>query len=117
MRDKTLNLTIINFIPFFFISFRGEALFMLIVYVIYCITLHFNPRLEAWAQTLPVPCKRQPEEESALVTYKTLSDDKNKPTNYTDMNSEGTTQTTTTTTAVAVPEPALTFNNQVSQGN
>ncbi|KAF2882601.1 hypothetical protein ILUMI_23569 [Ignelater luminosus] len=55
----------------------GESLFMLFMYVVYCIVLHFNPQLEKWAQTLPVPCKKAtPDEESGLVSYKTLEEEK-----------------------------------------
>ncbi|XP_022918371.1 probable sodium/potassium/calcium exchanger CG1090 isoform X2 [Onthophagus taurus] len=54
----------------------SESLFMLFMYVVYCVVLHYNPQLEAWAQTLPVPCKmRAPEEESGLVSYKTLNEE------------------------------------------
>lgn len=61
----------------------GEAAFMLVMYVVYCIALHFNPQLERWAQTLPVPmAKKAPEEQSGLVSYKTLDDDKNKRPTY-----------------------------------
>lgn len=55
---------------------------MLVVYGIYCIVLHFNPALEKWAQTLPVPFKKvAPNEQSGLVSYKNLEDD-GKHTNY-----------------------------------
>ncbi|KAF5272175.1 hypothetical protein FQA39_LY01257 [Lamprigera yunnana] len=55
----------------------SESLFMLFMYVVYCIVLHFNPQLEKWAQTLPVPCKKvTPDEESGLVSYKTLDEEK-----------------------------------------
>nr|CAD7438974.1 unnamed protein product [Timema bartmani] len=61
-----------------------ESLLMLIMYVVYCVVLHFNPRLERWAQTLPVPCKHPPpEEESALVSYKHLQEDKSRRPSYT----------------------------------
>nr|CAD7425571.1 unnamed protein product [Timema monikensis] len=54
------------------------------MYVVYCVVLHFNPRLERWAQTLPVPCKHPPpEEESALVSYKHLQEDKSRRPSYT----------------------------------
>lgn len=56
---------------------------MLLMYVVYCIALHFNPQLEKWAQTWPVPCKRQPEEQAGLVTYKTLDEDKSRRPSYT----------------------------------
>nr|CAH7739540.1 unnamed protein product [Callosobruchus chinensis] len=60
-----------------------ESLLMLIVYLIYCVVLHFNTFLEKWAQTLPVPFKKViPNEQSGLVSYKTLEDDGNKYPNY-----------------------------------
>lgn len=50
---------------------------MLFMYVVYCVVLHYNPQLERWAQTLPVPCKTVPREEaSGLVSYKTLDEEK-----------------------------------------
>lgn len=55
---------------------------MMLMYVVYCIVLHFNTQLEQWAQTLPVPCKQpQPDEQSGLVSYKTLEEDRKIP-NY-----------------------------------
>ena len=55
---------------------RGEALFMLLLYVGYCVSLHFNVEIERWANTLPLPCKPgSPEEASHLVTYRTLPED------------------------------------------
>ncbi|KAL1494263.1 hypothetical protein ABEB36_009887 [Hypothenemus hampei] len=60
-----------------------ESTIMLITYVIYCVVLHFNPALEKWAQTLPVPFKTTaPNEQSGLVTYKNLETDQTKHTNY-----------------------------------
>nr|CAD7198654.1 unnamed protein product [Timema douglasi] len=76
-----------------------ESLLMLIMYVVYCVVLHFNPRLERWAQTLPVPCKHPPpEEESALVSYKHLQEDKSRRPSY-----------TTSPTS----EKALNFNSEI----
>ncbi|XP_066994837.2 probable sodium/potassium/calcium exchanger CG1090 [Anabrus simplex] len=61
-----------------------ESLFMLCMYLVYCVVLHFNPALERWAQTLPVPCRRPPpEEESALVSYKHLEEDRSRRPSYT----------------------------------
>lgn len=55
---------------------------MILVYVVYCVVLHFNPTLEQWAHSLPVPCKpHAPEEQSGLMTYKTL-DEEGKHPNY-----------------------------------
>ncbi|XP_075232313.1 putative sodium/potassium/calcium exchanger CG1090 [Lycorma delicatula] len=56
---------------------RGESLFMLITYIVYCIALAFNSRLEQWAQTLPLPCKNLntipvEQEDQHLVTYRHL---------------------------------------------
>ncbi|CAH2097182.1 unnamed protein product [Euphydryas editha] len=48
-----------------------EALFMLIMYGVYCVALRFNNTLERWALTLPLPFKLPSrEEQAALVTYK-----------------------------------------------
>ncbi|KAJ9588298.1 hypothetical protein L9F63_018333 [Diploptera punctata] len=61
-----------------------ESLFMLLMYVVYCIVLHYNSRLERWAQTLPVPCRQpSPEEESALVSYRHLEEDRSRRPSYT----------------------------------
>lgn len=58
---------------------RGESLFMMLMYVVYCVVLHFNPQLERWAHSLPVPCGvRAPEESSGLVTYRTLDEERGK---------------------------------------
>ncbi|GLH02847.1 Probable sodium/potassium/calcium exchanger CG1090, partial [Gryllus bimaculatus] len=66
-----------------------EALFMILMYIAYCIALHFNPQLERWAQTLPVPCRQPaPEEESALVSYKHLEEDRSRRPSYTSPVSE-----------------------------
>ncbi|KAF6209608.1 hypothetical protein GE061_015356 [Apolygus lucorum] len=35
----------------------GESLFMLIMYVVYCLVLSKNKEFEAWAHTLPIPCQ------------------------------------------------------------
>lgn len=60
-------------------NYRGESLFMLFMYVVYCVVLHFNTPLEKWSQTLPVPCKRvEPQEESGLVSYKTLEEERKR---------------------------------------
>ena len=57
---------------------------MLLMYVGYCVVLHYNPRLERWAQTLPVPCRKpSPEEESALVSYRHLEEDRSRRPSYT----------------------------------
>ncbi|CAH4037030.1 probable sodium/potassium/calcium exchanger CG1090 isoform X1 [Pieris brassicae] len=48
-----------------------EALFMLIMYAVYCVALRFNTALEAWVLTWPLPFKLPTrEEQAALVTYK-----------------------------------------------
>ncbi|KAK5645585.1 hypothetical protein RI129_006885 [Pyrocoelia pectoralis] len=59
----------------------GESLLMLFMYVVYCVALHYNAPLEKWAHTLPVPCKKAaPDEESGLVSYKTLDEEKKRAT-------------------------------------
>ncbi|GBP89108.1 hypothetical protein EVAR_64376_1 [Eumeta japonica] len=48
-----------------------EALFMLIMYVVYCVALKFNNELERLALRLPLPFKLPTrEEQAALVTYR-----------------------------------------------
>ncbi|RVE52768.1 hypothetical protein evm_002641 [Chilo suppressalis] len=48
-----------------------EALFMLIMYGVYCVALRFNNTLERWAMKLRLPFKLPTrEEQAALVTYK-----------------------------------------------
>ncbi|XP_030764212.1 probable sodium/potassium/calcium exchanger CG1090 [Sitophilus oryzae] len=60
-----------------------ESTVMLVTYFIYCIVLHFNTPLEKWAQTWPVPFKTvAPNEQSGLVSYKTLEEQRQKHTNY-----------------------------------
>ncbi|XP_047111988.1 probable sodium/potassium/calcium exchanger CG1090 [Schistocerca piceifrons] len=61
-----------------------ESFTMLVMYGAYCVVLHYNARLERWAQTLPVPCRVQaPEEESALVSYRHLEEDRSRRPSYT----------------------------------
>lgn len=52
-----------------------EALIMLICYVVYCFALHFNDRLERWANSwvgkLPIKLPSK-DEQSSLVTYKNV---------------------------------------------
>lgn len=52
-----------------------EALIMLICYVVYCFALHFNDRLERWANgwvgNLPIKLPSK-DEQSSLVTYKNV---------------------------------------------
>lgn len=69
---------------------------MLLVYVAYCVSLHYNDRVEKWANTLPLPCKpASPDEEAHLVTYRTLAEDPNNPNQqqqqqqYPDMQTNG----------------------------
>lgn len=59
-----------------------ESIILLLFYVAYCVLMCFNTRLEAWAQTLPVPCKRPADgEDSALVSYKHLDDEEGQQPN------------------------------------
>ncbi|XP_015594926.1 probable sodium/potassium/calcium exchanger CG1090 isoform X2 [Cephus cinctus] len=56
-----------------------EALFMLIMYAVYCVVLSFNERLERWAKSLNIsflPKDDDPAEESALVSYRSLQEDR-----------------------------------------
>ncbi|XP_001605211.2 probable sodium/potassium/calcium exchanger CG1090 isoform X1 [Nasonia vitripennis] len=65
----------------------GEALFMLIMYGVYCVALAFNSTLERWAKSYNIPWlpkdEEQPAEQSALVTYKSLQEERQ---GYTDPN-------------------------------
>ena len=57
---------------------------MLLLYVAYCLVLHYNPRIEKWVQKLPVPCRQTlPEEESALVSYRHLEEARSRRPSYT----------------------------------
>ncbi|RZF33781.1 hypothetical protein LSTR_LSTR016242 [Laodelphax striatellus] len=52
---------------------------MLVTYVGYCVALAYNKSLEAWARTLPIPCRdlnhvTAEQEDQHLVSYKTLDD-------------------------------------------
>ncbi|CAK9812132.1 Sodium/potassium/calcium exchanger 4 [Anthophora plagiata] len=56
-----------------------ESLFMLIMYGVYCVTLSFNARLERWAKSYDIPFlpkDDEPAEESALVSYRSLQEDR-----------------------------------------
>ncbi|XP_076765304.1 putative sodium/potassium/calcium exchanger CG1090 isoform X1 [Xylocopa sonorina] len=56
-----------------------ESLFMLIMYGVYCIALSFNARLERWAKSYNIPFlpkDDEPAEESALVSYRSLQEDR-----------------------------------------
>lgn len=59
--------------------FRPEALFMLIMYVVYCVTLSYNARLERWAKSYNIPFlpkDEEPAEQTGLVTYKSLQEER-----------------------------------------
>lgn len=53
---------------------------MLIMYVVYCVALAFNSSLERWAKSYNIPFLPKDDEgyaeQSALVTYKNLPDEK-----------------------------------------
>ncbi|KAG7190653.1 hypothetical protein KM043_006735 [Ampulex compressa] len=69
-----------------------EALFMLIMYAVYCVALSFNARLERWAKSYNIPFlpkDDEPAEESALVSYRSLQEDR---LSYTGPNSPVTDQ-------------------------
>lgn len=72
--------------------FRPEALFMLIVYCVYCIVLSFNESLERYAKSLNLPYlpkDSDPADESALVSYRSLQEER---LSYTGPNSPVTDQ-------------------------
>ncbi|XP_015435126.1 PREDICTED: probable sodium/potassium/calcium exchanger CG1090 [Dufourea novaeangliae] len=69
-----------------------ESLFMLIMYAVYCVALSFNSRLERWAKSYDIPFlpkDDEPAEESALVSYRSLQEDR---LSYTGPNSPVTDQ-------------------------
>ncbi|XP_015519004.1 probable sodium/potassium/calcium exchanger CG1090 isoform X2 [Neodiprion pinetum] len=69
-----------------------EALFMLFTYVVYCVVLSFNERLERWAKSLNLPYlpkDNDPAEENALVSYRSLQEER---LSYTGPNSPVTDQ-------------------------
>ncbi|XP_031832285.1 putative sodium/potassium/calcium exchanger CG1090 isoform X2 [Nomia melanderi] len=69
-----------------------ESLFMLIMYGVYCVVLSFNARLERWAKSYNIPFlpkDDEPAEESALVSYRSLQEDR---LSYTGPNSPVTDQ-------------------------
>lgn len=71
---------------------RSESLFMLIMYGVYCVVLSYNSRLERWAKSYNIPFlpkDDEPAEESALVSYRSLQEDR---TSYTGPNSPVTEQ-------------------------
>lgn len=52
---------------------------MLIMYAVYCIALSFNAKLERWAKSYNIPFlpkDDEPAEESALVSYRSLQEDR-----------------------------------------
>lgn len=69
-----------------------ESLFMLIMYGVYCVALSFNVKLERWAKSYNIPFlpkDDEPAEESALVSYRSLQEDR---LSYTGPNSPVTEQ-------------------------
>ncbi|XP_011141643.1 probable sodium/potassium/calcium exchanger CG1090 isoform X1 [Harpegnathos saltator] len=69
-----------------------ESLFMLIMYMVYCVALSFNAKLERWAKSYNIPFlpkDDEPAEESALVSYRSLQEDR---LSYTGPNSPVTEQ-------------------------
>ncbi|EZA53280.1 Sodium/potassium/calcium exchanger [Ooceraea biroi] len=89
-----------------------EALFMLIMYGVYCVVLAFNVKLERWAKSYNIPFlpkDDEPAEESALVSYRSLQEDRlsytgpNSPTTEQIKNQEGNGVRETTTEQPAAP--------------
>ncbi|XP_076644341.1 putative sodium/potassium/calcium exchanger CG1090 [Halictus rubicundus] len=69
-----------------------ESLFMLFMYGVYCVALSYNSRLERWAKSYNIPFlpkDDEPAEESALVSYRSLQEDR---LSYTGPNSPVTDQ-------------------------
>ncbi|XP_071559907.1 probable sodium/potassium/calcium exchanger CG1090 isoform X2 [Temnothorax nylanderi] len=69
-----------------------ESLFMLFMYAVYCVALSFNVKLERWAKSYNIPFlpkDDEPAEESALVSYRSLQEDR---LSYTGPNSPVTEQ-------------------------
>lgn len=65
---------------------------MLIMYAVYCVALSFNVKLERWAKSYNIPFlpkDDEPAEESALVSYRSLQEDR---VSYTGPNSPNTDQ-------------------------
>lgn len=65
---------------------------MLVMYAVYCVALSFNERLERWAKSYNIPFlpkDDEPAEESALVSYRSLQEDR---LSYTGPNSPVTEQ-------------------------
>lgn len=68
---------------------------MLIMYAVYCVVLSFNVKLERWAKSYNIPFlpkDDEPAEESALVSYRSLQEDR---LSYTGPNSPVTEQVKT----------------------
>lgn len=58
---------------------RPESLFMLVMYAVYCVALSFNVKLERWAKSYNIPFlpkDDEPAEESALVSYRSLQEER-----------------------------------------
>lgn len=56
-----------------------ESLFMLVMYAVYCVALSFNVKLERWAKSYNIPFlpkDDEPAEESALVSYRSLQEER-----------------------------------------
>lgn len=65
---------------------------MLAMYAVYCLALSFNAQLERWAKSYNIPFlpkDDEPAEESALVSYRSLQEDR---LSYTGPNSPVTEQ-------------------------
>lgn len=83
-----------------------EALIMLLCYVVYCVALHYNDRLERWAHSLNLPIKLpSKDEQSSLVTYKNVPE----PTTY---NTQGNTNPTSPVKPPAAAPPAAAQQQQ-----
>ncbi|XP_043588432.1 probable sodium/potassium/calcium exchanger CG1090 isoform X2 [Bombus pyrosoma] len=87
-----------------------ESLFMLFMYGVYCVALSYNARLERWAKSYNIPFlpkDDEPAEESALVSYRSLQEDRlsyTGPSSPTDQYKEQEGVTAGTPTGGNVPE-------------
>ncbi|PBC31434.1 sodium/potassium/calcium exchanger [Apis cerana cerana] len=86
LHDNSVKIELVAPLPGLFLlrgidigNARMESLFMLIMYGVYCVALSFNTRLERWAKSYNIPFlpkDDEPAEESALVSYRSLQEDR-----------------------------------------
>jgi len=82
---------------------------MLIMYGVYCMVLSFNAKLERWAKSYNIPFlpkDDEPAEESALVSYRSLQEDR---LSYTGPNSPVTEQVKNQEGEILINYPSCSF--------